>query len=86
VVLPQVEERLGAPCLNIWGLGVDERHRRKGLASALVSRTLSRAYAQGARVASVGTQLWNTAAHATYAKLGFRPHRLLIGRIRGAET
>lgn len=86
VVLPHVAERLGAPCVNIWGLGVHEQHRRKGLAAALISRVLSRAYAQGARFASVGTQLWNSPAHAAYAKFGFRPHCLLIGRIRDAET
>jgi len=82
VVLPHVADRLGAPCLNIWGLGVHEQHRRKGIAAALVSRALARAHAQGARFASVGTQLWNSPAHATYAKFGFRPHCLLIGRTR----
>jgi len=82
VILPHVAERLGAPCMSIHGLGVHEQHRRKGIAVALISRALARAYAQGARFASVGTQLWNAPAHATYAKFGFRPHCLLLGRKR----
>ena len=79
VVLPHLDQ-LGAPCMNIWGLGVNETYRRKNIASALVSRALASAHAQGARFASVGTQLWNAPAHATYTKLGFRPHTILVGR------
>jgi len=81
VMIPYVAGRLGAPCMNIWGLGVPEAHRRRGIATALISRAMARAYAEGARFASVGTQLWNAPAHATYARLGFRPHSVLIGRV-----
>jgi len=80
VLLPHVADRLGAPCMNIWALGVREANRRQGIASALVSRALARSYPQGARFASVGTQLWNAPAHATYARFGFGPHCLLVGR------
>jgi GNAT superfamily N-acetyltransferase len=79
-LLPYVADRLGAPCMNIWGLGVREEHRRKGIAGALISRAMARSFGQGARFASVGTQLWNAPAHATYAKLGFAPHCVLVGR------
>jgi len=79
-VLQPYLDRLGAPCMNIWGLGVREAHRRQGIAAALIARALASAYAQGARYASVGTQLWNAPAHATYAKLGFVPHAVLAGR------
>jgi GNAT superfamily N-acetyltransferase len=79
VVIPYLD-RLGAPCMNIWGLGVREQHRRKGIASALIAHALISAYAQGARYASVGTQLWNAPAHATYVAMGFRPHAILAGR------
>lgn len=80
VILPHVADRLGAPCVNIWGLGVQEKHRRKKIASALISRTMARGYRLGARFASVGTQFWNAPAHAAYAKLGFRPHCMVVGR------
>jgi GNAT superfamily N-acetyltransferase len=80
VILPHVAERLGAPCMNIWSLGVREQYRQKGIAGALIARALSRAHALGARFASVGTQLWNGPAHATYARFGFNPHCVLVGR------
>ena len=86
VVLPQVADRLGAPALNIWGLGVREPYRCRGFATALVSHAMSEGYAQGARFASVGTQLWNLPAHATYAKLGFQPYRIVVGRTRTLHT
>jgi len=79
VLIPYLD-RLGAPCMNIWGLGVREEHRRKGIASTLIAHALTSAYRQGARYASVGTQLWNEPAHATYVAMGFRPHTLLVGR------
>ncbi|MBM3211309.1 GNAT family N-acetyltransferase [Candidatus Poribacteria bacterium] len=80
VIIPYLAERLGAPCMNIWGMGIQEKYRRKGVATALVSYAMLQSYKQGARFASVGTQLWNSPAHATYNKLGFRPHCLVVGR------
>ena len=80
VMQPHLADRLGAPCMNIWGLGVLEKYRRKGIASALVSHAMASSYALGAKFASVGTQLWNAPAHATYAKLGYKPHRIVVGR------
>lgn len=85
VLLREVAERLGAPVVNIWTLGVREGFRRQGVATALCHRALSLGYAQGARFASVATQLWNAPAHATYARLGFRPSQLLVGRERPPE-
>lgn len=82
VILPHVAPRLGAPCMNIWGMGVKEEQRRKGIASALMGRAMMRACEKGVRFASVGTMLWNAAAHATYARFGFEPHRILVGRTR----
>jgi GNAT superfamily N-acetyltransferase len=80
VILPHLAERLGAPCMNIWGLGVQEQHRRQGIATALVAHVMARSYELGARFASVGTQLWNAPAHATYAKLGYKPYCIVVGR------
>jgi GNAT superfamily N-acetyltransferase len=73
-------DRLAAPGVNIWSLGVKEQHRRRGIASALVAHVMVQGYGMGARSASVATQLWNAPAHATYAKLGFRPYTILVGR------
>jgi ribosomal protein S18 acetylase RimI-like enzyme len=80
VVLEHVARRLGAPVLNIWSLGVQEAHRRKGFASALVARALRAGYRRGARFASLGTQLWNAPAQGTYARFGFHPYCVLTAR------
>ncbi len=85
VMLPQVAERLGAPAVNIWRLGVAEQHRRRGVATALIAHAMARGHRLGARSASVGTQLWNAPAHASYAKLGFLPHCVLVGRTLSLE-
>jgi hypothetical protein len=66
--------------MSIWGHGVKEAHRRKHTASALIAGAMRSSHRQGARFASVGTQLWNAPAHATYAPFGYVPHTLLIGR------
>jgi len=85
VLLHEVAERLGAPVVNIWSLGVRESYRRRGIATALCAQAMALGYAKGARFASVATQLWNAPAHSTYARLGFRPSALLIGRERAME-
>ncbi len=79
VVVPHLANKLGAPCLNIWGLGVEEKHRGKGVASALIARALRLGRQRGATHASVGTQLWNLPAHATYVRMGYQPHCVLHG-------
>ena len=80
VLLPQLAERLGAPCMSIWSMGVKAEHRRRGIATAMLARAMSQARSQGARFALVSTQLWNAPAHATYAKLGFTPYCVTVGR------
>jgi GNAT superfamily N-acetyltransferase len=86
VMQPHLAEKLGAPCVNIWSMGVQERYRRRGIATALVSRVLFQAYQREAKFASVSTQLWNAPAHATYAKLGFKPYCMVIGRTLDLEA
>ena len=66
--------------MNIFALGTREACRRQGIAAALVSRAMRQGHALGCRVASVGTQLWNAAAHAVYVKRGFAPYCMLVGR------
>jgi GNAT superfamily N-acetyltransferase len=79
VVLPYCDG-LGAPAMNVFSLFTREACRHQGLATALVSRAMRQGHALGCRTASVGTQLWNSAAHATYSRLGFQPYCLLVGR------
>jgi len=80
VLLPHLADRLGAACMNVWGVSVKRQYRRRGIATALLSQAMAQAHSRGARFASVSTQLWNAPAHATYSKLGFRPHCITIGR------
>lgn len=77
VLVPHLADKLGAPCVNIWGLGVESAYRGRGFANELIHHVLRQGYDRGARHASVGTQVWNHPAHATYARAGFHPHTLL---------
>lgn len=80
MLLQTDQDRLGAPAMNVWSLGVRDRFRRQGIASALVGRAMPWGYALGLRFGFVGTQLWNAPAQATYARFVFRPHGVLVGR------
>jgi len=80
VLLPYHASTLGAPCVSIYMLHVSDSQRRKGLGAALVSRAFARAYEQGARFASVGTEVENVAANMTYEKLGMHSHQLVSSR------
>jgi len=79
-VTPQVAAKLGAPAMSIWMLGVNQEHRRKGIGAALTARSMRASFAAGARHCCLGTQLWNAPAMATYAKFGFHPYCILVGR------
>jgi GNAT superfamily N-acetyltransferase len=81
VVLRHLAARLGSPCLDIYMMGVNPQRRRLGLGSALVNRAMRAGYDRGARVASVYTEMHNQAAAATYARCGFAPFGLNLGRV-----
>ena len=66
---------------HVMNVAVDPDHRRQGIASLLVARAMVRGHALGARFGSVTTQLWNAPAQATYARLGFTPQRIMVGRL-----
>ncbi|MCC7145594.1 MAG: GNAT family N-acetyltransferase [Phycisphaeraceae bacterium] len=80
VLLPHHTAKLGRLCVNLFMLGVNESHRRQGIAAALVSRVFSRGYQQGARLASLSTEMWNLPAQRTYHKLGMSTHGLMLDR------
>jgi len=80
VILPHQQAKLGAPCVDIYMLGIAPQFQGQGIASALVSRALAAGYHRGARIATVGTQLDNLAAHRTYHKFGLFIQQLGCGR------
>ena len=62
------DDRAGL-CVGIFGVGVLERTRRRGIASALTSWLLERAFAQGATLAHLNPD--GDGAACLYARLGF---------------
>ena len=85
----QSEERPGA--MWIWGMWVDPEARRRGIAAALVRRTLGWAQRRGARTIRLGVFAENEDAISLYRGLGFRAHPmepsdLFPGRYWGAMT
>jgi GNAT superfamily N-acetyltransferase len=56
----------------LHALRVDPRHRRKGVATALLAHRLERARRLGALVARLDTQEDNTAVHRMMRRFGFR--------------
>jgi len=62
------EDRAG-PCVGIFGVGVLGHARRRGVASAMTSWLLERAFAEGAALAHLNPD--SDAAAQLYARLGF---------------
>jgi GNAT superfamily N-acetyltransferase len=62
------DDRAGR-CVGIFGVGVFERARRRGIGSALTSWLLERAFAEGATFAHLNPD--SDAAARLYARLGF---------------
>jgi aminoglycoside 3-N-acetyltransferase I len=60
--------------LYIYDLAVDERHRRQGIATALIERLRKIAAQRGAWVVYVQADYGDAAAIALYEKLGVREH------------
>ena len=60
---------------ELWmqGTRVNERWRRRGLASAVAEAITAWGREHGALVARLGTEDWNTAAQRQVEKIGFRP-------------
>jgi len=69
---PELQMPTGGPVGQLGFVGTDEAHRGKGLATALVSRSLARLQEWGARSILVSTGLENTPALRAYEKAGFR--------------
>lgn len=80
VLLPYHAPKLGCPCVNIYAMSVNQSQRRQGIGAALVSRVFALGYERGARIATVGTEMDNLAAHQTYHKMGMFVHCLVLDR------
>jgi ribosomal protein S18 acetylase RimI-like enzyme len=61
-----------AQALSIVDVVTSPQHRRQGYATALLCRILAWAQQAGATDAALQVQGDNAAAHALYARLGFR--------------
>jgi ribosomal protein S18 acetylase RimI-like enzyme len=69
----ELARRHGDPeMLFVYELGVDETHRRRGIATRLMNELLGIAEEDGVTDAFVLTEPGNEAANALYAKLGGR--------------
>ncbi|GGU37666.1 GNAT family N-acetyltransferase [Lentzea flava] len=76
---PVVEETTGVRELWIGDVGTLREHRGRGVASALLSRTLARAKAQGYQRAALSVDAVNpTRALGVYERAGFRVTRTWI--------
>jgi RimJ/RimL family protein N-acetyltransferase len=66
--------------VTVWGVYVAPEHRRGGVARALVSECVRRAFTMpGVRQAHLGVNASNIAASALYTSLGFAPFGLERG-------
>ena len=73
VDLPYLSDYRGKPVGGIYTMGVEERFRRHGIATALIHYLFNLAYERGIEEILVGTTVENTAARRTYEKGGMRP-------------
>lgn len=71
---------------HILLLGVDERHRRRGVATALVQWVEKTALVAGIGIVYLEARLNNAGARKFYGALGYREFKLEPGRYRGIET
>ena len=58
--------------LHIMNLAVTFTHRRRGVAKAMLTHTMTRACSQGAHAAMLEVRASNTSAIALYAHMGFQ--------------
>ena len=77
-VYPKLHSDTGLPIGQLGFVGTDEQHRGKGLATALVTRSLERLREWGAGLALISTGMENAPALRAYERAGFRRKHLLI--------
>jgi GNAT superfamily N-acetyltransferase len=77
-VYPELRSDAGLPIGQLGFVGTADQHRGKGLATALVTRSLERLREWGTGLALVSTGLGNAPALRAYERAGFRRKHLLI--------
>ena len=68
-VVPRIED--DAPSCRVIGIVVAPRHRRAGVASALMAAAEAEALAHGSRRLDLSSGDWRADAHAFYERSGF---------------
>jgi GNAT superfamily N-acetyltransferase len=68
-VVPRIED--DAPSCRVIGIVVASRHRRAGVASALMAAAEAEALAHGSRRLDLSSGDWRADAHAFYERSGF---------------
>ena len=71
-LVPRIED--DAPSCRVVGIVVAQRHRRAGVASALIAAAEAEALAHGSRRLDLSSGDWRADAHAFYERAGFE-HR-----------
>lgn len=74
---PKLRSHAGRPIGQLGFVGTDEPHRGRGLATALVTRSIERLREWGAGLALISTGLENTPALRAYERAGFRRKHLV---------
>jgi ribosomal protein S18 acetylase RimI-like enzyme len=78
-IYPRENEQLGLKVGWLDGVATRRPWRRRGLASALIARSLAVLRERGMEIASLGVDTENpTGALRIYERFGFRPHRTWI--------
>ena len=68
-LVPRIEE--DAPSCRVIGIVVAARHRRSGVATALLAAAEAEARAHGSRRLDLSSGDWRADAHAFYERAGF---------------
>ena len=68
-VVPRIED--DAPSCRVVGIVVAERHRRAGVATALMAAAEAQARADGSHRLDLSSGDWRADAHAFYERAGF---------------
>ncbi|MCI4362978.1 MAG: GNAT family N-acetyltransferase [Thermoplasmata archaeon] len=70
----------GSPQIFVFWIGIDEKYRRRGFASAVFAELEREARERGARRVALHVFGHNVDAQAFYAKLGYTPRNIIMAK------